>query len=204
MLRALMAFERGEEQVFSVVRVPSVEEEDARRVHRERERLIKERIQHVNRIKGLLATQGIYGYEPMRRHRHERFEALTTAMGTPLPAHLRDEIMRHLQRLELVLGMIRTVERQRDAVVQAEPASNEDGRKVQHLVRLKAIGPQFAWLWLRYQPHSALSHWFHQRVGTGRGRVRRITIVAVARKLLIALWRYVETGLLPDGAELKV
>ena len=260
MLRALMAFERGEEQVFSVVRVPSVEEEDTRRVHRERERLIKERIQNVNRVKGLLATQGIYGYEPMRRHRHERFEALTTAMGTPLPAHLRDEIMRHLQRLELVLGMIRTVERQRDAVVQAEPASNEDGRKVQHLVRLKAIGPQLAtvlvgevlhkqfanrrqvasyaglspspfnsgslvreqgiskagnprarttmiemaWLWLRYQPHSALSHWFHQRVGTGRGRVRRITIVAVARKLLIALWRYVETGLLPDGAELKV
>ena len=259
MLRALMAFERGEEQVFSVVRVPTVEEEDARRVHRERERLIKERIQHVNRIKGLLATQGIYGYEPMRRHRRERFEALTTAMGTPLPDHLRDEIMRHLRRLELVLGMIRAVERQRDAVVQAEPALNEDGRKIQHLVRLKAIGPQFAtvlvgevlhkqfanrrqvasyagltpspfnsgslvreqgiskagnprarttmiemaWLWLRYQPHSALSHWFHERVGKGRGRVRRITIVAVARKLLIALWRYVETGLLPDGAELK-
>ena len=62
---------------------------------------------------------------------------------------------------------------------------------------------EMAWLWLRYQPHSALSHWFHERVGTARGRIRRITIVAVARKLLIALWRYVETGLLPDGAELK-
>jgi transposase len=259
MLRALMAFERGEEQVFSVVRVPSVEGEDARRVHRERERLIKERIQHVNRIKGLLATQGIYDYEPMRRHRRERFEALTTAMGTPLPDHLRDEITRHLQRLELVLEMIRAVEAQRDAVVEAEPAANASGRKIQHLVRLKAIGPQFAtvlvgevfhkkfanrrqvasyagltpspfnsgslvreqgiskagnprarttmiemaWLWLRYQPHSALSRWFHERVGTGTGRVRRITIVAVARKLLIALWRFLESGLLPDGAELK-
>lgn len=259
MLRALMAFARGEEQVFSVVRVPSVEEEDARRVHRERERLIKERIQHVNRIKGLLATHGIYGYEPMRRHRRERFEALKTAMGTPLPDNLRDEIVRHLQRLELVLEMIRAVETRRDAVVQTQSASNESCLKVQHLVRLKAIGPQFAtvlvnevlhkqfanrrqvasyagltpspfnsgslvreqgiskagnprarttmielaWLWLRYQPHSALSHWFHERVGTGRGRVRRIAIVAVARKLLIALWRYVETGLLPVGAELK-
>ena len=259
MLRALMAFERGEEQVFSVVRVPSVEEEDARRVHRERERLIKERIQHVNRVKGLLATQGIYDYEPLRRHMYERFEALMTAMGTPLPRHLRDEITRHLQRLELVLEMIRAVEMQRDAVVEAESTTNESGRKIQNLARLKAIGPQFAtvlvgevlhkqfanrrqvasyagltpspfnsgsvereqgiskagnprarttmiemaWLWLRYQPHSALSRWFHERVGTGRGRVRRITIVAVARKLLIALWRYVETGLLPDGAELK-
>ncbi len=259
MVRALMAFERGEEQVFSVVRVPSVEGEDARRVHRERERLIKERIQHVNRIKGLLATQGIYDYEPMRRHRRERFEALTTAMGTPLPDHLRDEITRHLQRLELVLEMIRAVEAQRDAVVEAEPAANASGRKIQHLVRLKAIGPQFAtvlvgevfhkkfanrrqvasyagltpspfnsgslvreqgiskagnprarttmiemaWLWLRYQPHSALSRWFHERVGTGTGRVRRITIVALARKLLIALWRFLESGLLPDGAELK-
>ena len=259
MVRALMAFERGEDQVFSVVQVPSIEEEDARRVHRERERLIKERIQHVNRIKGLLATQGIYDYEPLRRHGRERFEALTTAMGTPLPRHLQEEMMRHLQRLELVLEMIRAAERQRDAVVEVEPAANESGLKIQNLARLKAIGPQFAtvlvgevlhkqfanrrqvasyagltpspfnsgsvereqgiskagnprarttliemaWLWLRYQPHSALSRWFHERVGTGRGRIRRITIVAVARKLLIALWRYVETGLLPDGAELK-
>ena len=259
MLRALMAFQRGEEQVFSVVQVPSVEREDARRVHRERERLIKERIQHVNRIKGLLATQGIYDYEPLRRHRRERFEALETAMGTSIPKHLRNELMRHLQRLELVLEMIRAVEAQRDSVVQAEPAANESSRKIQHLVRLKAIGPQFAtvlvgevfhkqfanrrqvasyaglapspfnsgslvreqgiskagnprarttmiemaWLWLRYQPHSALSRWFRERVGTGTGRVRRITIVALARKLLIALWRFLETGLVPDGAELK-
>ena len=62
---------------------------------------------------------------------------------------------------------------------------------------------EMAWLWLRYQPHAALSRWFHERVGTGTGRVRRIAIVALARKLLIALWRFVETGLLPDGAELK-
>jgi transposase len=259
LLRALMAFHRGEDQVFSAVQVPSVEKEDARRVHRERERLIKERIQHVNRIKGLLATQGIYDYEPLRRHRLERFEALTTAMGTAVPHHLRNEIMRHLQRLDLVLEMIRAVEAQRNTVIEAEPAANESSRKIRQLVRLRAIGPQFAtvlvgevfhkhfanrrqvasyaglapspfnsgslvreqgiskagnprarttmiemaWIWLRYQPHSALSRWFHERVGTGTGRVRRITIVALARKLLIALWRFLETGLIPDDAELK-
>jgi transposase len=259
MLRALMAYHRGEDQVFSAVRVPSVEQEDARRVHRERERLIKERIQHVNRIKGLLATQGIYDYEPLRRHRHERFEALMTAMGTPTPSHLRTEITRHLQRLDLVLEMIRAVEAERDGVIEAEPAADDSSRKIRQLMKLKAIGPQFAtvlvgevfhkpfanrrqvasyagltpspfnsgslvreqgiskagnprarttmiemaWLWLRYQPHSALSRWFHERVGTGMGRIRRTTIVALARKLLIALWRFLETGLLPDGAELK-
>lgn len=259
MLRALMAFKRGEEQVFSVVQVPSVEREDARRVHRERERLIKERIQHVNRIKGLLATQGVYDYEPLRRRRIDRFDALKTAMGTAISRHLRDEIMRHLQRLELVLEMIGAVEAERDAVVKGATALNENGRKIQQLVALKAIGPQFAtvlvgevfykefanrrqlasyvgltpspfnsgslvreqgiskagnprarttmiemaWLWLRYQPNSALSHWFRERVGNGSGRIRRITIVALARKLLIALWRFLETGLIPDGVEMK-
>ena len=258
MLRALMAFERGEEQVFSVVRVPSVEREDARRIHRERERLIKERIQHVNRIKGLLASQGIYNYEPLKRYRIDRFEALKTAMGTAIPRRLRDEAMRHLQRLELVLDMIKAVEAERDAVVTG-PVDNEDGRKIQQLVTLRAIGPQFAtvlvgevfhkefanrrqlasyagltpspfnsgsmvreqgiskagnprarttmiemaWLWLRYQPNSALSHWFQERVGNASGRIRRITIVALARKLLIALWRFLETGLIPDGVEIK-
>src|SRR5215831_5753830 len=63
---------------------------------------------------------------------------------------------------------------------------------------------ELAWMWLRDQPGSLLSVWFHNRVGKLKGRIRRITIVAVARKLLIALWRYLETGLVPDGAILKV
>lgn len=58
---------------------------------------------------------------------------------------------------------------------------------------------QLAWLWLRYQPESGLAAWFRERVGTLKGRTRRIAIVAMARKLLIALWRYVETGSIPDG-----
>jgi len=62
---------------------------------------------------------------------------------------------------------------------------------------------ELAWLWVRHQLHSPLSAWFHDRVGKLKGRIKRITIVAVARKLLIALWRYLETGVIPEGAELK-
>ena len=69
--------------------------------------------------------------------------------------------------------------------------------------RLRKTMIQLAWLWLRHQSGSDLSHWFHQRVGDRRGKIRRITIVAVARKLLVALWRYVTQGLVPTGAELK-
>ena len=61
---------------------------------------------------------------------------------------------------------------------------------------------QLAWLWLRYQPGSALAVWFRERVGTLQSRTRRIAIVAMARKLLVALWRYVETGTLPEGIEI--
>ena len=63
---------------------------------------------------------------------------------------------------------------------------------------------ELAWLWLRYQPDSALARWFIERVGTTKGRVRKITAVALARKLLVALWKYVTTGLLPEGARMKV
>ena len=66
--------------------------------------------------------------------------------------------------------------------------------------RLRKTMIQLAWLWLRHQPGSALSRWFHERVGDRRGRVRRITIVATARKLLVALWRYVTHGVVPEGA----
>ena len=130
--------------ISSIVRVPSIEAEDARRIHRERERLIKERIQHVNRIKGLLATQGIYEYEPLRRDRIGRFEALKTAVGTVIPRNLRYEIRRHLQRLELVLEMVRAIEAERGADVKRQTTTTESSRKIQQLVKLKAIGPQFA------------------------------------------------------------
>jgi len=261
LLRSLMAYLRGEPKVWSVVRVPSVAEEDDRRLHRERGRLINERIQHVNRIKGLLAIHGIYDYQPLRRDRTQRLERLRTADGRTLPPRLEAEILRELQRLELVIGMIKTIEAERDAIASANTETECRGaKKVQHLAKIKSIGPEFAttlvgevfyrsfdnrkqlasyvgltpahfqsgamcrdqgiskagnakartvmielaWLWLRHQPDSPLSVWFRDRVGKLKGRIRRIAIVAVARKLLIALWRYLETGLVPEGAALKV
>ena len=70
-----------------------------------------------------------------------------------------------------------------------------------HRARTSAI--ELAWLWLRHQPDSELSRWFHERVGTAKGRIRKIAIVALARKLMVALWRYLETGLVPTGAEMR-
>jgi transposase len=253
LLRALMAWCRGEPRVCAMVRVPSVDQEDARRTTRERANLLKERVRHVNRIKGLLATQGVYDFEPLRPDRLERLEALVTGDGRELPERLKAEIRRHLRRLVLVLEMFAEVEAERDQALAEAPG------KEGVLLRLKGLGPEsaavlgaeifhrafanrrgvaayaglapspfdsggscheqgiskagnprvrrmmveLAWLWVRFQPESALSQWFTARVGTARGRIRRIAIVALARKLLVALWRYVETGLVPTGAVLK-
>ena len=257
LLRTLRAFKRGEPRVCSMVVPPSPEEEDRRRISRERRTLIKERIEHINRIKGLLASQGITGYEPMRQDCRERLERLQTGDGPPLPSRLKAEISRELDRIELVRRQIAVVEAERDALVQSDdaPAKSPAGL----LIRLRGIGPEFAsvlwleglfrgftnrrqlaayaglapspwrsgdmkreqgisksgnprlrttvielaWLWLRHQPDSALAHWFQERVKSDRGRIRRVMIVALARKLLIALWRYVTEGVIPDGAKLK-
>jgi transposase len=259
LLRALMAWWRGDRAVCSMVQVPSVEREDARRTHRERQRLIAERVQHVNRIKGLLATQGIYDVQPLRRDRWERLDELRTGDGRELPPRLRREIEREFKRLELVLEQIEATEAERDAAVAVPAADDADAAKVVQLAKLGGIGTELAtvlvrealhrsftnrrevaayagltpspyasgerhrdqgiskagnpllrkamvelaWLWLRYQPDSALARWFTERVGTVRGRMRKITAVALARKLLVALWRYVRTGLVPEGARLK-
>jgi len=69
--------------------------------------------------------------------------------------------------------------------------------------RVRTMMIELAWLWLRYQPDSALSRWFRERFASGGSRMRRVGIVALARRLLIGLWRYLEEGLVPEGAELK-
>ena len=99
MVRALIRHLRGEPEACSVVRVPSIELEDAKRLHRERRRLIAERVQHVNRIKGLCATQGIYDYSPLRKDRLTRLDDLHTGDGRVLPPQLKAEIVRELKRL---------------------------------------------------------------------------------------------------------
>jgi transposase len=139
-----MAYLRDEPKVWSVVRVPSVAEEGARRLHRERDRLVSERVQHVNRIKGLCALRGICDYQPLRPQAMARLEQLRTAQGISLPPRLKSEIKRELQRLELVVKMIATLEAERDAIIEDEASTHVNAKKIQNLHKLKAIGPEFA------------------------------------------------------------
>jgi len=253
LVRALMAIDRGDRHVGAVVRVPTVEEEDARRSHRERQRLIRERTGHINRIKGLLFAQGIRGVEPKLRSSRIGFVALRTAEGHPLPDRLRSELEREYARLDLIQQQLRAVERERDTADAQDPTVD---RKRQMLCTLQGIGPasaailarevfartfanrrqlgsylgltpsaydsgsttrcqgiskagnswarrvliEIAWLWRKYQSDSALARWYAAKAGGQSPRIRRIMLVALARKLAIALWRYVETGLIPEGA----
>jgi transposase len=257
MLRVLAAWLAGDRQVCSMVRVPTPEEEDAKRPHREREHLVQERLRIENRIEALLFTQGIRKRPSLRSWERDVAE-LRTGDGRALPSLLRVELNRLRRRLVLALELIREVEAERVEAL-AETADDEMTQKIAALQRIRGIGTNFAavlvrevlyrsfanrrqlasyvgiapmpyqsggmdrdrsisragnprarttliqlaWLWLRYQPGSALAAWFRERVGTLQGRTRRIAIVAMARKLLIALWRYVETGVTLDGVEFR-
>jgi transposase len=270
LIRTLLAYKRGEPRVCAMVRAPTPEEEDHRRVTRERKSLMNEAIRHTNRIKGLLFGQGSRGYEPHRRDRRKRLDMLTTGDGRPLPTHLKAQISRELDRLELVLEQIKVCEQTRDSLIVAmQPiATNRAGDAVlagqsapapsvpAMLLKLRGIGPetasvlwleglsrrfdnrrqvaayaglapshwqsgqvdhnqgvskagnprlrtsliQLAWLWVRHQPGSSLTIWFKDRVAHNGGRLKKTTIVALARKLLVALWKYVNAGVVIDGA----
>jgi transposase len=113
LVRTLLAYKRGRPQVCAMVVAPSPDDEDAGRLVHERRSLITERIVHVNRIKGPLYCQGIKGYEPVRRDRREKLESLTTGDSRRLPRHLKAQISRELDRLELVLKQIAAVEEAR-------------------------------------------------------------------------------------------
>jgi transposase len=252
LVRALIATDRGERHVCAIVRVPSVEEEDARRSHRERQRLIRERTGHINRIKGLLFAQGIRDIKPKLRRTRIDFAALETAEGHPLPDRLRRELEREYARLALIETHLREVEKERDTSDAQDPAVE---RKRQMLVAVQGVGGtsaailarevfarsfasrrqlgsylgltpsaydsgsmtrsqgiskagnswarriliEVAWLWQKYQPASPLTNWYVQKTTGQSSRIRRIMLIALARKLAISLWRYVETGLLPEG-----
>jgi transposase len=252
LLRALIATDRGERHVCAIVRVPSVEEEDARRSHRERQRLVRERTGHINRIKGLLFAQGIRDIKPKLRRTRIDFAALETAEGHPLPDRLRRELEREYARLSLIATQLREVEKERDTADAQDPVVEQ---RRQLLVALHGVGAtsaailarevfarsfasrrqlgsylgltpsaydsgsttrcqgiskagnswarriliEVAWLWQKYQPASPLSIWYIQRTAGQSSRIRRIMLIALARKLAISLWRYVETGLVPEG-----
>jgi transposase len=256
MLRVLAAYVRGDRDVCSMVRVPTSGEEDAKRMHREREHLVQERLRLENRIEALLFTQGIRE-RPSLRSWDRDLAVLRTGDGQVLPDHLQAELNRLRRRLVVTMELIREVEAERDAAAAVLP-QDETRSKITALCRIRGIGANFAavltrevfyrsfenrrqlasyvgitpmphqsggmdrdrrisragnprarttmiqlaWLWLRYQPGSDLADWFRQRVGTLSGRTRRIAIVAMARKLLIALWRYAEAGVVPAGVEI--
>ncbi len=123
-MRALLAFKRGEPHVCAMVPVPTPEEEDLRRISRERKVLTNKHVSHVNRIKGLLFTQGVSGYEPLHRDRRRRLEELKTGDGRQLPVQLKLQIGRELDRLELLLKQIKAIETERDAMLAAAPVDS--------------------------------------------------------------------------------
>jgi len=279
LLRALLAFKRGEPRVCSMVRAPTPRDEDRRRICRERETLIAERIRHVNRIKGLLFSQGIGDYEPLRRDRRRALEAARTGDGRALGANMKAQIGRELDRLELLLDQIATIETERDAMLarqaeaetapgaetvpEAEAAAGVQSvqsapARVQKLMELNGLGAQtvamleteafyrsfdnrrqlaafgglagtpwksgsidheqgvsmgnhrlrqtmiqLAWLWPIHQPNSALTRWYRERTKGATKLQKKKMVVALARKLLVALWRYVDAGVVIEGAVLK-
>src|SRR6476619_758878 len=144
MVRALIRHLRGAPEACRVIRVPSPEQEDARRLHRERDRLIAERVAHVNRVKGLCATQGIYDYEPLRSDRLKRLEKLRTGDGRALAPRLKAEIVRETNCLEVVLEMISTVEAERDAILTEKKSTQINADKIKMLAKLKASGAEFS------------------------------------------------------------
>ncbi len=255
-LHTLIAWCRGKRHVCSMVVIPSVDEEDLRRSHRERNRLVRERTAHINRIKGLLFAQGIRGINVKSRHKTLTPAELVTGDGRALPERLAREIAREIERLALVQAQVVEVERERDL---APTPCDATERKRHQLLRLNGIGAtsapilarevyyrqfanrrqvasfiglapspydsgesrrsqgiskagnslvraimiQTAWMWLKHQPNSALSQWFHRRTEGQSKRMRCVMIVALARKLAVALWRYLELGLIPEGAIVK-
>jgi transposase len=257
LLRTLMAHLRGEPRVVRIVKVPTVEQEDARRASRERERLIKEQTAHSNRIKALLRLQGMAVGYPRRRDWLNWLAKQRDWQGQPVSPHLLAEVTREHARLMLVRQQLAALE-QAEAT-QACPVPQAMVERRDQLQRLKALGPSFAttltcelfykdfdnrrqvaaycglppspwrsggidreqgiskagnprarlkaielaWLWLRHQPESELSRWFNTRTADAGKRARRIAIVALARKLMVALWRYLTTGLVPAGATMK-
>ena len=144
LLRALLAHKRGEPRVCSMVRTPTPEDEDRRRVCRERKVLIMERVQHVNRIKGLLFSQGASGYEPLRRDRRVRLDALQTGDGRRLPPHLKAQVCRELDRLELLLEQIKAVEGRAGRAARRRRTNRKRPAPPPLLLGVRGVGPEFA------------------------------------------------------------
>lgn len=255
LLRTLIRWYDGEPKMWSVVQVPSVEDEDDRQLHRELQSLKKEQTRHVNRIKSLLVSQGVK--VAIRKNFVEMLKRCRLWDGSSLPGHLAGRLEREYQRLEMVRQQILQLEAERREALKAStnvnvekvrqmkrlhgiginsswlfvmeffgwrefenrrqvgslagltPTPHESGAMSRELGidkagnrRIRAMAIEIAWSWLRFQPQSELSLWFERRFGSGGRRARKIGIVALARRLLIDLWRFVDQGVIPAGAVL--
>jgi transposase len=256
LLTMLLRHMAGERKVWSVVRVPSVEEEDRRQLHRELTTAKCDRTRLSNRIKGLLAGHGVQLV--LQGDVDAQLDQLHQWDGSPLPPALLSRLKRAWQQVCFLTAHIQTLEAQRrtvlrrreDAVVDQvrqlftlrgigvnsawlyvmeffawrdfqtpkqvgalaglTPTPSQSGQSRRELGiakagnrHMRAMAIEIAWAWRRFQPTSALSQWYEQRFGHGSARLRKMGIVALARKLLIALWRFLKTGVLPEGAVLK-
>jgi transposase len=258
LMRAVLGWLRGEPKHCSMVAIPTLAEEDARRPNREHEHLVGERTSIVNRLKATLVRLGIPGFNITPRKAAETLKELRTPEGEALPPNTLAELLRDLARLQLVRTQIEAIEKQRVERLRKAP---QDGAHPMVLLLAKLLGVgietadmlvhealsrdlrderavgryagltgspdesgskrrekglakagnarvrrgmvQLAWRWLMFQKQSALAQWYRARIAGARKDVRKTLIVALARKLLIALWRYVTTGQAPIGAKLK-
>lgn len=256
LLTMLMRYAQGEKKVWSIVQVPSPEEEDQRQLHRELIAVTRERTRHINRIKGLLASQGVA--LKIQKNIPGQLNCVKLWNGTPLPPALHLRLLREYERLQLVEQQLHELEETRAEMLRI--SNSPAVEQVRQLLRLQGIGIHSAWLfvmeffawrafhnrrevgalagltatpyqsgenateqgiskagnryirtlaieiawsWLRYQPKSQLSQWYLRRFAKGGSRLRRIGVVALARRLLIELWKYLETGVVPQGACMK-
>jgi transposase len=261
LLRLLIRHHMGEPKVWSVVRVPTVEEEDGRQLHRELSVLEKEKTRTSNRIRGLLMTQGVRITGELNCSK-EMLESIRLWDGRPLAAGLKARISREWDHFLFLKEQIAGLARERKHAVQKTTRDEKapDIERIQQLHELCGIGivsawvlirelfgwrqfkngrqvgslcglaptpyqsggsnfeqgiskagnrqvrriaVELAWSWVRHQPNSKLSRWYNERFANGGKKARKVGIVAVARRLMVELWRYLETGTLPEGAELK-
>ena len=258
LMRAFLGWLRGEAKHCSMVAIPSLAEEDARRPNREHEHLVGERTSIINRMKAALVRLGVRGFNVKLRKAAEQLEKLRTAEGEALPPNTLAELRRDMARLKLVHEQIAAIEKERLARLRRAPGQDthpmvlllakvmgigvetadmlvhealtrplRDGRAVGRYAGLtgapdesgqrrreKGLAKagnarvrrgmiQLAWRWLMFQKGSALAKWFTARTAHAPREVRKTMVVALARKLLIALWRYVTTGEVPAGARLR-
>jgi transposase len=265
LLRLLWRYHNGEREAFRVVRVPSVEEEDQRELHRELVTTKRDRARLTNRIKGLLFKHGINLKE--LRDLPAQLPRLRMWNGKELPKWITERLQREWRKVEQLTEQVQEIIAERRKLLRVRKgkgtrSAEEDkaARCARELMKVRGIGENAAWLfsteffawrefqnrrqvgglagltgtpyqsgttnreqgiskagnrwirgivveiawgWLRYQPQSELSQWYERKYGHGNSRMRRIGIVALARKLLIELWKYLKTGTPPAGALLK-